>query len=97
MELLKRIAILALASVATFLVAQKEIVPLVRAQNTKMILVEKQDSEKLKVAYAEFVKAYDRWDAAKKNVAKEYVNWRQAAQGMGGGVVFCGLPHPRSR
>lgn len=74
MKLLKRVLILSLVTVVVFLVTQKEIVPLVRAQNTKMILVEKPDSDKLKVAYAEFVKAYDKWDAAKKAIAKEYVN-----------------------
>ncbi len=73
-KLIKRALLWSVVSLCAFLVAQKEIVPIVKAQNAKMILVEKPDSEKLKTAYAEFVKAYDKWDAMKKSVAKGYVN-----------------------
>ncbi len=75
MNMTKRIAVMLLVGVCAFLLVQKEIVPRVMAQETKMVLVERPDSEKLKAAYAEYVRAYDKWTATKKEIAKSYVNY----------------------
>lgn len=72
---IKRFSVIALVVACAFLLVQKEVVPIVMAQETKMILVEKPDSERLKVAYAEFLKASAKWELAKKEVAKGYVSY----------------------
>lgn len=75
MKHVKRVSIVLLVAVCAFLLGQKVVVPVVMAQQAKMMLVEKVDSDKLKAEYGEYLKAYEKWEKAKKDVAKGYVNY----------------------